>query len=67
MCFLNLQVIPAFEEAITGMSLGGVRRCCILLSVAYSFCLLNFQVDALKFFVTFICKFHILARSDAGL
>ena len=26
---LNLQVIPAFEEAVSGMALGGIRRCCI--------------------------------------
>ena len=29
--FLNGQVIPAFEEAVSGMSLGGIRRCCICL------------------------------------
>lgn len=26
-----VQVIPAFEEAIAGMALGGIRRCCICL------------------------------------
>lgn len=29
---LNLQVIPAFEEAVSGMTLGGIRRCCICFS-----------------------------------
>lgn len=27
----NVQVIPAIEEAIGGMALGGIRRCCISL------------------------------------
>lgn len=30
LCTLNVQVIPAFEEAVSGMALGGVRRCCVL-------------------------------------
>jgi len=29
---LNVQVIPAFEEAVSGMALGGIRRCCIYIA-----------------------------------
>lgn len=36
--FVNVQVIPAFEEAVSGMALGGVRRCCIGFSQTNSLC-----------------------------
>ncbi|KAJ7010183.1 hypothetical protein NC653_000814 [Populus alba x Populus x berolinensis] len=32
------QVIPAFEEAVSGMAPGGIRRCCFCFSQGYSLC-----------------------------
>jgi FKBP-type peptidyl-prolyl cis-trans isomerase len=36
--FLSIQVIPAFEEAVSGMALGGIRRCRVCFSQGYSLC-----------------------------
>lgn len=36
--FLSIQVIPAFEEAVSGMAPGGIRRCCVCFSQGYSLC-----------------------------
>lgn len=40
----TVQVIAAFEEAVSGMALGGIRRCCIWFSEIALATLLGYDI-----------------------
>lgn len=49
--FLNGQVIPAFEEAVSGMSPGGIRRCCICLLLMARVIFIEIDYDLPAFYI----------------